>query len=119
MTRASQRNDRISHFISTTAVFAFFLAGLSGSSVRGHDSARTLAFERHIWPFISANCIACHGDLKPKAGLDLRTVAQIIRGGESGPAINKADPESSLMLQRVAHGEMPPGKARKLSADEI
>src|SRR6516165_8884819 len=38
------------------------------------------------------------------------------RGGKSSPALEKSDPEGSLLLQRIAQGEMPPGQARKLPA---
>jgi mono/diheme cytochrome c family protein len=76
-------------------------------------------FERDVRPILAANCAGCHGADRPKAGLDLRSVASILRGGKSGPALNASDPEGSLLLERVAQGEMPPGKARKLSADEI
>jgi hypothetical protein len=41
------------------------------------------------------------------------------RGGKSGPALDISDPESSLLLERIARREMPPGKARKLSDQEI
>jgi mono/diheme cytochrome c family protein len=76
-------------------------------------------FEQDVWPIIAANCLACHGAEKPKANLDLRTTAAIIRGGESGQAIDPTDTDGSLLIQRVAAGEMPPGDKRKLSADEI
>jgi len=43
----------------------------------------------------------------------------MLRGGKSGPALDQTDPGSSLLLERIKSGEMPPGKARKLSAREI
>jgi hypothetical protein len=51
--------------------------------------------------------------------LDLRSVAAIERGGESGPALAKPDPKTSLLLEKITQGEMPPEGERQLTADEI
>ncbi|MBI2825928.1 MAG: DUF1553 domain-containing protein [Planctomycetia bacterium] len=76
-------------------------------------------FERDVWPILAGHCTQCHGAKEPKAGLDLRTVASILRGGDSGPAIVKPDPAASLLVERIAQGEMPPEGERKLSAEEL
>jgi hypothetical protein len=88
---------------------------------RGSDHAprKPLDYERVVRPILAANCIRCHGAEHPKAGLDLRSVDSIVRGGKSGPALRPSDPDRSLLLDRIKQGEMPPGKARKLSADEV
>ncbi len=78
--------------------------------------SESIQYERDVRPIIAANCVGCHGADKPKGGLDLRSVASMLRGGKSGPALEPSDPEDSLLLERIAQGEMPPGKARKLSA---
>jgi mono/diheme cytochrome c family protein len=76
-------------------------------------------FEREAWPILAANCIVCHGAEKPQGGLDLRSVASILRGGESGPAIVPRNPAASPLVERVVAGEMPPGDKRKLTDDEL
>jgi mono/diheme cytochrome c family protein len=76
-------------------------------------------FERDVRPILAANCGGCHGAERAKAGLDLRSVASILRGGKSGPALKLSDSDSSLLLERIEQGEMPPGKARKLSVQEV
>ena len=43
--------------------------------------------------------------------LDLRTLSEILRGGESGPAIVRGDPGASLLVDLVARGQMPPDAA--------
>jgi hypothetical protein len=103
------------------AVLALWLSLLWVGAAWGQDSHSkpSLRFERDVWPIIAANCIACHGAEVPKAGLDLRTAADILKGGESGPVVDKSEPDSSLLLERVTRREMPPGKARKLSAQEV
>ena len=83
------------------------------------EPRESVRFEHDVRPILAANCAGCHGADRPKAGLDLRTVAAMLRGGKSGPALSPSDPDASLLLERIARHEMPPGKARKLSADEV
>jgi hypothetical protein len=78
----------------------------------------SLRFETHVRPILKAHCFLCHGEEdKPKAGLDLRWVRTMLQGGESGPAVVPRKPSESLIYQRIAAEEMPPGK-KKLSAQE-
>jgi Protein of unknown function (DUF1553)/Protein of unknown function (DUF1549)/Planctomycete cytochrome C len=104
------------------AGFAAALAGLvvlEASGAPDGEPEKPVRFERDVRPIISANCTGCHGGDRPKAGLDLRSVSSMLRGGKSGPALSRSDPPGSLMLERIEQGEMPPGKARKLSVDEV
>jgi mono/diheme cytochrome c family protein len=93
--------------------------GLADFERPGAGPVDALTFEGDIWPILAANCVECHGADRPKAGLDLRSVSVMLRGGKSGPALNLDDPGSSLLLERITSGDMPPGKARKLTAREI
>ena len=77
-----------------------------------------LYFEVHVRSLLKAHCWQCHGEEdKPEAGLDLRLVRFMSKGGESGPAIAPGQPDASLIWKRVLADEMPPGK-KKLSAVE-
>jgi hypothetical protein len=89
------------------------------SGARGGEPQKLVSFERDVQPIIAANCTGCHGGNHPKAGLDLRSVVSMLQGGKSGPALSLSDPSGSLLLERIAQGEMPPGKARKLSVGEV
>jgi hypothetical protein len=88
------------------------------SLAAGAEAPRPLEFERDVWPILAVHCTHCHGADKPKADLDLRSVAAMLRGGESGPALVRSDPDASLLVQKIVDGEMPPPKERKLSPDE-
>ena len=68
---------------------------------------------------LQKNCIACHGAAKT-SGLDLRTPASALAGGDHGRAIVPFEPEESRLLKLVSHEAtpaMPPGK--RLSNEEI
>ena len=82
------------------------------------EIATPLFFEKHVRPLLKAHCWQCHGEEDTlEAGLDLRFVRLIRKGGESGPALVSGPPEASLIWKRIAADEMPPGK-KKLSRQE-
>jgi hypothetical protein len=89
------------------------------------ESDRSLrAYLDRIKPLLQARCYSCHGSLKQKAGLRLDTVALMVRGGDSGPAVVKGDAGESLILDRVTADEaaerMPPEhEAEPLTAEQV
>lgn len=64
-------------------------------------------FEDHVAPILRENCLSCHRGSRARNGLDLRSVANILKGGSSGAAIVPGDPEGSLLYQVVAHTREP------------
>jgi mono/diheme cytochrome c family protein len=78
-----------------------------------------LTYEQHVRPILKAHCFDCHGEgEKLKGKLDLRLRRLIVQGGRSGPALVPGKPDDSPLYQRLAAGEMPPGKT-KLSPAEV
>ena len=76
-------------------------------------------FEADVRPILKAHCWQCHGEEKElHGGMDARLVRFLLKGGESGAAIVPGDHAASLLYQRMASGEMPPGK-KKVSQDEL
>lgn len=80
--------------------------------------AESPTFEKNVLPILTGNCLSCHGGLKQKGGLDLRTAASVLKGGESGAAVTPENPQQSLLWQKVAADQMPKGPTSKLSADD-
>ncbi|MBL8842472.1 MAG: PSD1 domain-containing protein [Planctomycetes bacterium] len=71
-------------------------------------------FENSIRPLLVEQCLRCHGEEKPKAGLRLDSRAALLAGGRSGAAAVVGDPEASLLVQAVRRSEelaMPPKSA--------
>jgi mono/diheme cytochrome c family protein len=78
-------------------------------------------YRTHVEPVLRKSCFGCHGAIKKKSSLDLRTMESILRGGEHGPAIVPGKPTKSAVFRLIQPGadpQMPPGKKR-LSAEEI
>ena len=84
-------------------------------------------FVRRVLPLLQDKCLACHGndEAKIKGGLDLRTRAELLLGGDSDkPAIVSGQPNESPLYLAVTrtHADfeaMPPKEADKLSAEQI
>jgi hypothetical protein len=77
-------------------------------------------FEQDVLPVLAARCLKCHGAGKrPKAGLDLRSAAGLLQGGESGPALVPSSAEKSLLWQMIRKGDMPPRGNPRPTADEV
>ena len=73
-----------------------------------------------IHPVIIDNCTKCHGGVKQKGGLDLRTIKAALEGGETDTALIPGDPEASPLYQVVqvdSDPHMPPKK--QLPVEEI
>ena len=67
-----------------------------------------LVTEADVLPILQARCVVCHGKTEQSGGLDLRTQASRLAGGNSGPAIIPGDPDQSLLIQKVEADLMPP-----------
>ncbi|MED5400207.1 MAG: PSD1 and planctomycete cytochrome C domain-containing protein [Planctomycetota bacterium] len=93
--------------------------GLSATAVAAAGPG--LTFEQDVRGIFKAHCFECHGETdKVEGGLDLRLKRFLVAGGESGAAIVVGKPGSSTLIQRVAAGEMPPGKdSKKLTPQQI
>jgi mono/diheme cytochrome c family protein len=77
-------------------------------------------FEKRIRPLLAANCFKCHNPQAQVAKLDLTTAAGFAKGGESGPLLDRDNPEKSRLLKVVSYAEslkMPP--TGKLNDDDI
>ena len=79
--------------------------------------AQESLLERDVLPILTKQCLGCHGGLRQKGGLDMRTIPLMLKGGKSGPALKTGDAGASEMWKRIALDEMPPGD-KKLSAAE-
>ena len=77
-------------------------------------------FESKVRPVLVTNCYACHTKAR-KGGLRLDSREAILKGGNSGPAIEVGNPKNSLLIQAVSRTherlKMPPQK--RLAPHEV
>ncbi len=81
--------------------------------------AGKVVFETHIAPILEARCVKCHGDGQTKAGLDVRRKFTLLKGGDSGPSLVPGKPGESLLIERIAKGEMPPPEEGRLEERQL
>ena len=86
-------------------------SGFSPAAVWGQTSppaaAAKVRFETDVLPLLKARCQTCHTGENPKGGLRLERRSDLLKGGDSGPAIRLAAAESSLLWEKLAANEMP------------
>lgn len=76
-------------------------------------------FEKDILPLFQAKCLRCHGGASQKAGLDLRSKAGMLKGGETGPVLAPGSAERSSLWVKIAADKMPPGKDKLTEAEKV
>jgi mono/diheme cytochrome c family protein len=92
-------------------------AGTATPVSAGSDKADY--FETRVRPILANNCYACHTSMAA-SGLRVDSLAALLKGGGSGPAIVPGDPEKSLLIQAVRQSsELKMPKGGKLKPEEV
>jgi len=85
--------------------------------------AAPVDFARDVRPILSQHCVKCHGPSKQQSDLRLDSVAALVAGGNTGPAVVAGKSAESLLLDAVTKAvntsAMPPEGNPKLTAAEI
>ncbi len=102
--------------------FASFIGGVAHGADDA-ERANFAFFEKEIRPLLAKNCFECHGEDKQKSGLRLDHIEDILRGGDTGPALVRGDVTKSLLIEAVRYTnedlQMPPTENGKLAAEDI
>ncbi len=73
----------------------------------------TVSFSKQVAPLLVANCTGCHIDaMQVRGGLNMGTLASLLRGGDSGEIVDTADAMGSLLIRKLRGEEgarMPAG----------
>jgi len=77
-------------------------------------------FFQSVKPLLDQKCVACHGTEKQEGGLRLDT-ADILKGGDSGPAVVPGKPDESLLIRAVqkTHEDLAMPPQEKLHGEQI
>ncbi len=80
-------------------------------------------FDTEVETVLKAQCERCHGDEKQKGGLRLDSREAILKGGDTGPAVNLEKPDESLLLKAISYEhedlQMPPSEKMAQAQIEI
>jgi mono/diheme cytochrome c family protein len=74
----------------------------------GTGSSPGAANAEQVATILANHCVSCHGPVQKKGRLDLSRRTTALAGGKSGPVIVPGEPDSSLLVDKVTEGEMPP-----------
>ncbi len=66
-----------------------------------------VSYSREIVALLESKCTGCHGSVLAEKRLSLESVAEMLKGGKSGPAIVRGKAEGSLMFKMAAHRVSP------------
>lgn len=100
---------------------------LSAASLYAQPSESNVAdldfFESKIRPLLLEKCIDCHNAEEQEAELRLDSLAGMLHGGVSGPALTAGKPEQSLMVAAISYRDpalqMPPDEQLSPAQQEL
>ena len=87
----------IASFIGTTA-----FADIDVSKLPPAATKKGVTYATDIKPLLEASCIRCHGAERPKAGLRLDSLENVLKGSKEGPVVVAKDSVKSHLLIAVS-----------------
>jgi len=103
----------------STKTAAAFIALFATS---GLCAAEPVNYTKDVLPIFEKYCIACHTADEAQGGLVMQSFTDLMRGGETGPAITAGVPSSSrlfLMASGQLEPVMPPDDAQGPNEEEL
>jgi hypothetical protein len=85
------------------------------------QSRREVNFLTEVQPILNDRCMPCHSGDSPNGGLKTHTREDLLKGGNTGPAIIVGNGSESLLVQKISgqSGLRMPPSGPALTADEI
>lgn len=78
------------------------------ASTKSPIRQETVSFARDIAPILISKCNGCHyAGNRASGGLQFNTYSQLLKGGDSGPALETNNPDMSYLLRRLKGQEEP------------
>jgi len=116
--------------LTLTGSFAAGLGALAQTATLPPASTKEgVTYDTDIKAIFDSSCVKCHGAQKPKARLQLNSLAGALKGSKDGPILKVGDSANSFIVKSTAHltqdqdSWMPPLKnkagIKPLTADQI
>lgn len=115
---------KLSRLLPLLTAASAVLGGSGWAAAAALNPEQTAFFEDKVRPILTEHCYQCHSveKGKSKGGLTLDSREGVLKGGESGPALEPGAPEKSLLVHAIGYSDpdlqMPP-KGEKLTAEQI
>jgi hypothetical protein len=99
---------------------AMAFAAIGGNKARLVAAEPEVSYRSDVWPILKRHCWSCHSGTDPQGGLKMDSVADMLKGGDSGPLYVAGKPEESRLLQ-VISGDKPsmPPKSPPLASLKV
>ena len=94
-----------------TSVIALVIASVAGTTAFAEIDVKKLppaaakkgvTYATDIKPILQASCFRCHGAERPKAGLRLDSLENLLKGSKEGPVVVPGDGVKSVLLTAVS-----------------
>jgi len=89
------------------------VAAAASKKESAEDADEPPTFARDVMPTLGRYCENCHGDKEQHGGLRLDNYDNLMRGGDSGPAVIAGDPKKSILIAKIEHRDRPSMPPRK------
>lgn len=93
-------------------------ATAASSGTAAGNASETVRFAKDVMPIFEARCIKCHGGERTRGGLDMKTHASLMKGGEDGEVVKPGSAADSMLVELIVTGKMP-RREDPLTADQI
>jgi hypothetical protein len=87
---------------TVTAGEAVDLSKIDLSKLPPAATKKGLTFSKDIQPLLEASCTRCHGQDRPKAGLQLTSLDTLLKGSKDGKVVVPGDSKKSLLVIAAA-----------------
>ena len=104
---------RLTILIASTLVLASIGAAAVSAKTIVDNEEEPPTFARDVMPALGRYCETCHGDKEQHGGLRLDNYDNLMRGGDSGPAVIAGDPKKSMLIAKIEHRDRPSMPPRK------
>jgi hypothetical protein len=76
-------------------------------------------YQKDIEPILARHCYSCHGEKKTRANLRVDSLAALLKGGNSGPALVPGKSGQSLLVKKADEEDPTPHKGAVLATAQL
>jgi mono/diheme cytochrome c family protein len=94
------------------AIGVGFQVAIAKNPHAGAGAAKAKVKYAEVQKILTVSCVRCHGDARPRGGINLTKYEAVMKGGEDGAIVVAGNPKKSVLYLAVAQSTgyrpMPP-----------